>query len=515
MNRRNAPRPHRRAASRLTAVAVGVWLLAGCTDSGGSDPTPTPQGGSPSAYQVVECPDDVAGAIPATTECGHLSVPQNRETDEGDLQILVTSIAAPAGSEELEPIVVVSMGVPNYAGIAPLAQRTRRRVLLLEPRGTRRLSPDLTCPETQVSWTDPTGGKAWLRKLRATVTACAAVMADAGADPSVYNPHAMAADIIDLLDALEIEGVNLISYDAASLVSLALMAEHSDRLRAVVMDSPDLPGLDPRPLVPGQVHEAVSQVLAWCADDPDCVPGVTDPTTLLDDALTVLADRPWTLQVGFLAGRQGVRLDPALLVRAVRYAFTDGGSSGPWTLPTSVPGLLAAVVRGDRSEVATALGELLGQQGPLCPGYRTKCLPVHVFDPALAWSVLCNDMAPYGPARSPRVPWAGFREAYTHAPWWAEVCGHWPGGPEHAAPPGPVRSAVPTLLLVGGLAPTTPAELVRKGSRGMTSSSVVVVPTGSHNVMGASCAVEIRDMWLDDPQPLVRQPDCLDQRVEW
>jgi hypothetical protein len=256
-------------------------------------------------------------------------------------------------------------------------------------------------------------------------------------------------------------------------------------------------------------------VLGWCATDPRCAPGVADPTTLLEDALSTLADQPWTLRVRFLAERQAVLLDPALLVRAVRYAFTDGGSSGPWALPASVPGVLAAVVRRDRAEVATALGELLGQQGPLCAGYRPKCLPIHVFDPALSWSVLCNDLAPYGPARSPRVSGVGFHEAYTHAPWWDEVCGQWPADSADPTPPEPVASDVPTLILVGALAPTTPAEVIRHGTRGLTSSSVVVVPTGSHNVVGSGCTLEIRDAWLDDLEPVTGRPTCLAPRLEW
>ena len=157
---------------------------------------------------------------------------------------------------------------------------------------------------------------------------------------------------------------------------------------------------------------------------------------------------------------------------------------------------------------------LLGTRGPLCVGYRPKCGAVRVQDTGVDYSVLCRDVASAGPGRSPRVTGIGFREAYSHAPWW-QVCARWPVRQAAASSAAPVSSDVPTLILVGGLAASTPAGQVRARTRGLTNASLVVVPTGSQNVFGPECVFEIRNAWLADPRPIAEPPDCLEQRLEW
>ena len=90
-------------------------------------------------------------------------------------------------------------------------------------------------------------------------------------------------------------------------------------------------------------------------------------------------------------------LDAGLVVRAARQTLTDGGSSGVWGSPPALPSLLTAVVARDSGRVAGALLELLGSQGPWCPGYRNKCTQVHVVDEG----VVVAGVVPNGPgARS-------------------------------------------------------------------------------------------------------------------
>ena len=127
--------------------------------------------------------------------------------------------------------------------------------------------------------------------------------------------------------------------------------------------------------------------------------------------------------------------------------------------------------------------------------------------------MLCGDVAPFTEHAAPPTRLPGFERAYGDTVL-EDVCDAWPVSATDPAAAEPVSSEVPVLVLVGRLAPT-PAELVRKGTTGLVNASVVEVPTGSHNVIGSDCLLDLRNRWLEDPRPLAEPPDCLDARLEW
>ena len=208
-------------------------------------------------------------------------------------------------------------------------------------------------------------------------------------------------------------------------------------------------------------------------------------------------------------------LDAALLVRVARQALTDGGSAGSWGLPEALPALLAAVADRDRAKVAAALSELLGVQGPLCPGYHGKCMSAHVLDEGVYNSVLCQDIVPFAPsARPARSNEPGLHRAYDRS-WWWNTCEHWPTLPAPTGAAKPVRADVPVLVLAGGLAASTPERAIRSATSGLRNVSVILARTGSHNVIGQPCLNRIRIAWLNDLEPRPRTPHCVERRVEW
>jgi hypothetical protein len=127
-------------------------------------------------------------------------------------------------------------------------------------------------------------------------------------------------------------------------------------------------------------------------------------------------------------------------------------------------------------------------------------------------TVLCRDIAPGAEHGVNGRLHGALRDAYDHA-WWWEVCPHWPVPPEDASSLTPVRSDVPVLVLAGGLAPTTPVDVLRSSLSGLSRLSLVVDPTGSHNVVGG-CLGDVRDAWLQDLQPPPARSAC-PHRLEW
>ncbi len=511
-----------RAASRSVLISLVTCLLtatAGCTAT--SDHEDQTTGASSVEYAKRKCPADVAAALLGTVECGTLTVPENREENTGTVRLLVASLTPPTVTAD-DPIVVIGTDIatrPNYAGIGPLAALTRRRVVFLEQRGTSHSEPSLSCPQSAgapaaVSWSDRTGSRAWLRKAERSAAQCFRRLERRGIDVASYDVKAMAADVADLITALRLAPATVVSYGSASLVAFELIRARADALRAVVLDTPDVPGVDPRGLAAGTSKRAFIQVLRWCDQDSGCRRRYPEPTTLLRRALATLARRPLAMSVSTQDGSRPVVLDPALLVRVARQSLTDGGSAGSWGLPGALPALLAAVAHRDRGQVASALSELLGTQGPMCPGYRAKCMSAHVVDEGVYNTVLCEDIAPSATLRETAAPTdEAFHRAYERS-WWWRVCDHWPVAASTPAAD-PVRSDVHVLITVGGLAASTPEKAVRAALAGLPNASVVRVPTGSHNVLGGPCLTDLRDAWLDHPGPVPSSPRCVERRLDW
>ena len=464
---------------------------------------------------------DVEAALVGAVECGTLHVRENRRGGTGAVSLLVT-LLTPAGGSADDPLLVVGTDLatrPNYAGIGTLAQKTGRGVIFLEQRGTAHSDPLLACPVDDLAqeraWSARTGSPAW-RRLAARATAtCYTYLKGRGIDVAAYSVGEMSEDLADLIEVMGLAPVDLVGYGSTSRIILELLRRHPGLVRAAVLDSPDVPGVDPRAGAAATTHRALRTVLGWCQSDHRCRARYDRPGTLMDRALRSLAERPLSVTVAVSGSQQRVVLDPALLVRVARQSLTDGGSAGVWGEPTAVPRLLATVLDRDVRRLSLALTELLGAQGPWCAGYRGKCMTAHAVYEGVWNTVLCRDVAPDGAVRTTSRPRpAALRRAYDHA-WWWEVCPHWPVPQEGGAADTGVRSDVPVLVLAGGLAATTQADELRSALAGLPHASVVVDPTGSHNVVGNPCLGELRIAWLEDPRPLVGEPACLPDRLEW
>lgn len=503
------------------AVTTGVLCLlvlaAGCTSGPGPDQRTSRVPSA--AYAETACPRAVVAGMVGDVTCGRLTVVENRAEGTGSVELFVARLTPPEPSHD-DPVVIVGTDIAtatNYAGISPLAQRVGRPVIFLDPRGTGSSTPTLSCTPTvrPASWEDATGSSAWQDAISRGTQECYAELSSSGIDVGAFGVESMAADVVDLLDALEVDRANLVTYGGASRVSFELMRHHPSRLRSVLMDSPELPGVDPRTYAASTTRDGLDQVLRWCARDAECRMAHPDPPRLLSRALRTVEREPVLVRFRSPSGTTPVRVDAALLVRAARQTMTDGGSSGHWALPIELPRLLEAAVDRDRKRLGSALSDLLGYLGPLCAGYQPKCSPAHAVTEGVANTVLCSDIAPFSsPRRSERVGLPGFAEAYERA-WWWETCQSWPtvASDPHLAEP--VFSDVPTLVLVGGLAAPTPAAEVRQGIAGLTDASLVLRPTGSHNVIGDDCMLDLRNEWLDDLEPITRAPACFLRRLEW
>jgi pimeloyl-ACP methyl ester carboxylesterase len=514
------------------ALALAVTIaLGGCTAADTETPEPTAPtlGGTASAADFAEtdCPADVAQVIVGEVTCGFLTVPEDRAAAGNDVRLFVTRIEPPAVQHE-DPMFVVGSdlaNLPNYGGIAPLAQRVGREVILMDTRGSGHSEPSLACSEVDEIRATTLATATDDEQTRSTfldaVAACHERLTADGVDLSAYHLSAMAADVEDLRTALGIEEWNVATYGTTSRIALEMVRQSPQHLRSVLLDSPEVPGADPRLLAVESTRDSLAAVLAACASDAGCDDAFPDADTLLNRGLTTLDDDPITVEMT-AAGQEpvDVLVDDALLLRLLRGMLSDGGSSGSFMRAASVPAILDGATSGSLDQLADTLTTVIAGSPTYCLGYLPKCLPQHLASMGTAWSVLCHDIAPRHDSaeatRAAGTEGTALAVAYGNSPH-LDVCDVWPVTVDDAADVDtPVQSDVPVLALVGGFTPYSPEAVVREGLAGLTGLTLVVDPTGGHNVVGSDCLVSIRGAWLDDLDLSTDEDDCLaSQTTDW
>jgi pimeloyl-ACP methyl ester carboxylesterase len=486
----------------VTSVACLALATTGCT----SDPSPDPSPERRSALREVACPEEVATAVVGEVECAYLTVPESRSgsstRQRRQIEIFVAIVNAGEEGASREPVLVTSLGnTPNYGGIAPMAQRVRREVIIVDTRGTANSRPALDCPEIE----EPGG-------FEDGVSSCYKRHVASGIDVSNYNVSEAAQDLEELREELGIDRWNLASYGAGSRLALELLRIAPDYVRALVLDSPETPDVDPRQLAGPETLDAVREVLAACASDTACRAAYPESQGLLGRAIRALERKPARLTLSGLESAVRVRLDPPLLVRFLRQLLSDA-SKGPFFRPTSVPAALTAVVERQWSALRPELGLALLYGGPSCAGYRPFCLPAHRPFAGVELTVLCRDVAPFAATARNHLP-AGFREAFDEGPWHT-ACDAWRVDPSREAVSKLPEWDGPVLVATGQFDPYTDDQELRRSLAGLTQASYVTDPAFGFNPMPRPCVSAVRNAWLDNPQPFRGNPCAHEGELTW
>jgi len=520
-------------ASVALVLAIGLGACTSGEDDGGSSDqssTSTAQSASAADFVDSECPTDVASVVVGEVTCGYLTVPEDRTEAGREVRLFVARIQPPEVMHE-DPMLVAGSdlaNLPNYGGVAPLAQRVGREVIIMDTRGVGHSEPSLACPEVDeiraAALSSATDDEATRSEFLDAVAACHDRVTAAGVDPGDYNLTEMADDAEDLRTALEIDQWNVATYGTASRIALEMLRQSPDHLRSVLLDSPEMPGTDPRAMAVDGTRAGLAAVLDACASTPRCATAYPDTGTLLDRALTELADQPVTVEMTATGQPPTqVRIDDALLLRLARGMLSDGGSSGSFMTPAAVPAVLDGAVDGRLHQLAATLATTVAGSPPYCLGYLPKCLPQHRASIGTAYSVLCHDIDPLHDAAAVRDAVdrsdRGFAPAYGDSPY-VDVCDAWPVASDDDSQAqvvdSPVESDVPVLALTGAFSPYTPEGSVGDGLGSMSRATLVVDPAGGHNVVGSDCLVSIRAAWLDDLDLTSQEQECLaDQSTDW
>ena len=487
----------------LAAGTVVLALTAACTGGGSTEPTSRPSGGASTAsfapsVAAAKCPDDIESLIIAPHKCGYLTVLEDRTRPDGPkIRLFYLRVQPEGGPAEPEPIASVGQEIaqpPDYGGNIGIAASSGRELILLDQRGVGHSKPSLACPEVEEVAGDlvarPLSSAAVRKAFDGAVSACRARLTEAGVHPGSYTLAAAARDLEDLRHALGVSTWNLMAWGSASRLLLEDARRDRQGIRALVLDAPQFPELDPISEAEPDTREALGALAETCRASKGCDRRYPQVERALSQAAAALDRSPITSSVH---GRTVV-VDGGALVRVVRQ-LVSGDQEGAGSVPQ-------VVYRALQRNVRAVAQQLAGDPG-MCVGYLPRC-----GEEPTSLGAYLSFTCPDAPAslEGPGV----YTEAFGEADPYLGACRAWGAGPggDH---PAAVRTDAPVLVLRGAYDAFSPLDLVRQATANMPNAHVVLVPHLGHDVFawGYDCLRDTRNNWLLHPQDAPDFAACL------
>lgn len=457
----------RRPATWPLAALLLLGVPAACEESEAATAT----------YSEIACPADVEVAVVPPHTCGEVTI---TPVEGPDVRLFVTQVEPPEPSDRapvLETGTDVGM-VPGYGGLAPVAQRTGRRLIIVDLAGTGHSTPSLACPEVDAAGPRATSALEDPSVLDA-VASCRSRLEEAGVDPALGRPESLADQLAHVVRALGLDRVVGMGHGTTAGAAVAFAERHPELVEAVVLDSLSTPVTD----TSTPVLSVVREVARACRTDQSCLAEYGD----VDDLWRRSVDRSRTAPLS-VRGVTDVVLHEAELQRAVRWLVAPVSRG-----PTLLPALLREAAQGRPGPQLSGYALARTAGTPLCAGYLPKC------EGAVAPAV--------GAVLSAQCPQPPGSE-------WGAACAAW-GADEWADEVRPVRD-IPALALVGRFNPfATPEQAREHLTRVLPDAHVVEDPVSGHNVLGTDCMRRVRNDWLEEPSAAPPEPDCLNAHLAW
>jgi pimeloyl-ACP methyl ester carboxylesterase len=506
----SARKPNRHGRLLATALAAAL-VLTGCVTASPSPTVPTaPSSGAPPTpgttgragtgrFEPGACafkkPDGMEVA------CGYLVVPEDRAVTSGrEIRLHVATFKSTSPRPKPDPVVFLQGG-PGASAL-DLAQQildrtpflAERDVILFDQRGTGFSRPSLDCTEAETLFFRTLNEVHTRAELNALDDASSATCRDRvtrdGTQPSAYDSGTNAEDLADLRIALGHASWNLFGSSYGTRLALETMRSYPEGIRSVILDAVYPPQVDSQAGLARNADRALSLVFSQCADDAACnraYPGLdqafSEAVARLNREPGRLAMSDWTNKRNYPAVVNG---DGFISVLFDMLYDTD-------TVPV-IPRAIYEARDGQYDAVSQDLSYTLET--------------MRYLSEAMYQAVECAEEAPFTTPDAVRAGAVGVRPeiadyfAYEAQSFLDQCRTVWKVAPEPARANEPVRSAIPTLMLVGEFDPITPPSMAEAAREFLSASSLHVFPGVGHGVMGSRyCADTIVLDFLADPRP--------------
>jgi pimeloyl-ACP methyl ester carboxylesterase len=474
----------RQRAKRGSACALSmlILLLGGCGDR--------------AAIRHVALHECRLAKLASAAQCATVEVPEDRSKPEGrKLALSVAMLPANTLSPDGDPLFMFAGGPGQSAealvpvAIALAGVRRTRDIVLIDPRGAGKSSP-LKC--AALAPRDPFEELIDSDSAATSARRCLGELQAAGnVDVSRYITPEIVADVDAVRAALGYERINLWGGSYGTRVAQEFARRYPARVRSMVLDGVAPPATRITLDIWPAREAAFAEVLAACNESAACKHAYPNLNATLAQIKSALG-----------ASRKVTIADPRTgAPREVPLSFDDvvGALHGLVYSPemaSLIPPLIGRAQAGDFAPLLAAAMPFAGDLG-------------QSLNLALYYAVTCAEDAPRVTESDSRKVLATLRAPSLAARNLA-ACDGWPRPPLPADFYAPLTSAVPTLILSGGLDPVTPpanGELVAKS---LSNSRHLIAAGYGHIVSPHVCVPRLIEKFVDAAGFATLPQSCLD-----
>jgi pimeloyl-ACP methyl ester carboxylesterase len=474
--------------------------------------------GAPSTYEPVFEPagcftPDLRRSLPGAgydLACGYLIVPEDRSQPSGrQVELPVVILHTKNPSPRPDPVIYLAGGggfnmmplLPFYLQLFGDAILRDRDLVMYNQRGAPLSEPALPCPGYgQLLYdlardSDLSQEEQMDRKI-AFLADCHDDLIDEGINLEMYNTTANAADANDLRLALGYEQANYYGTSYGTTLGLALLRDHPQGVRSIILDSVQPPQIAPASERAPSAYRAFDKLFAACAADETCRQTYPDLEAtfyrLIDDlnASPATSTAPgW--QVSFGGG---------VFSEAI-YSMLVAGQAH------AAPRAIDRAAAGDFRDIEPYIPDILNAVSPS---------ELDIMSAGVFYSLACREEVPFDSyenalALAADLPPALADHYLFHFAFWKfSLCQSWAIEPDDPVVNEPVSSDVPALIFAGQFDPITPSQWGRLAADTLSNSFFYEFPGLGHGVMDSDrCALKVGLRFLDEP---TTEPDvsCLD-----
>jgi pimeloyl-ACP methyl ester carboxylesterase len=372
-------------------------------------------------------------------------------------------------------------------------------LVLYDQRGVGLSQPALDCPELRDLRREilplPLPTEEAYRRVRDATRLCHDRLRAEGIDLHRFNTGLNAADATDLMLAMGLERWNLYGVSYGTRVALEMMRRAPQHLRAVVLDSPYPPEVNPELADAWLLQRAFELFERICELADDC----SETPAQLRERLERAFEHVERASIKLSVRDPETGRDIAVVYDHEDLAWLLFEALYQWDAIPALPESIRALTEGRldvhlRSLIQDSVENLLDD----------------TVSDAVASSVDCHDAGSVDLRDAERqlqlYPRAG---QIKRLDWQYHACRYWDSGEAPDEFRTPVVSDVPTLLLAGEFDPVTPPEWAELAGRHLAKGHVFVFPAVGHGVLDSHvCAADLVRDFLADPAGAVA-PKCL------
>jgi pimeloyl-ACP methyl ester carboxylesterase len=450
-------------------------------------------------FEQQPCPFDVP--VGASVECGFVVVPEDHNDPDGPaIKIAVAVFRDESEDHQPDPIMLLAGGpgekvmqnaVAMAMTFAPI--HTNRDYIVFDQRGVGMSEPALECPEWEqelYSLLDEADPALILKESYDALMECRDRLVSEGHNLSAYTTTQSAADVEAIRLALGYDQVNLWGGSYGSLLAQAVMRDHPDGIRSVVIESVWPLEISFFVEATTSVPEAILRLMDTCAADEACNTAYPNLEDVLFETIDHLNDKPVPIAVTHPVSGQSY--DALLTGDAVR-----GNLVSVLYLTPLIPALPQAIY-----DVYN------GDYGLMTQLSSQKLLFYEAISRGMEYSVVCaEDLIDQTPEDMLDIVMALPEQLRSEVEQELAIeygifgaCENWPVDQADPSFKDPLVSDIPTLILEGELDPVTPPEYGRIVGGHLSNAYFFEFPGFGHAGESTSeCALSMTAQFFRDP----------------